>query len=175
MTNNYPNYIISLSSNVEYLNLGCTGISDVMVVDGFGGRNYSKVVFSNAETLTGVSFRNCVIGELELPKVKNGFTQGYTYFSGCVLNTLKLPELNTIYYNVFQSASIKNIVFGNLSYMQYSSTFRDNHVLERVVLDQGFVPNVYSCYNLFTSTPIGDSTYLGYFGSIYVRQSMLAS
>ena len=166
--------MFALSTNVDYINLGgCsylysytlyrtepTFINTLILPDVINIQNYN-------------CFYNLTINNLSLPKIS--YIQYQYMFSGLTIEALKLPQVT----NITQSYAMANInakymAFKQLSYIGGSSMFSNCTRLEKLVLNVSSMVRTYSCYNMFNNTPIANSTYLGYYGSIYVPASLLA-
>lgn len=110
----------------------------------------TTVSFSKCTDIGGYAFRFCTsLATISFPKCT---TINGSAFQGCTnLTTVSFPECTTIENNAFSNCQ----------------------KLESVYLMGSSIPTLGT--GVFNSTPITVSTYLGYFGSIYVPSSLLAS
>lgn len=188
----------------EYALYGCTILSTPIDVDAsiyIGSnafmycRSIPYVRLNNCETIASGAFQSCnSISFIDLPTCIN---INMSAFSSCSsLSSINLPACESISGSAFYSCvALPSVYLPNCKYIGYSG-FRFCSELSTVVL-----PNIErietgafaSCPKLsvvrltgnsvaylggsaaFGSTPITLSSYLGYFGSIGVRQSLLES
>ena len=112
------------------------------------------------------------IQELTIGDVSNNIFNGnYGHFN----ETLKYVKVNnwvSIPYNTFKSCpELETAHFPLCSSSIGSFAFSGCSKLKSLILDADAVPSLWA--NAFDNTPISDSSYLGYFGSIYVKTSMV--
>jgi len=170
-----------ISSNticVDYMCLGVSSFSNNFTE----AKTFGTVELPNCTTLNYFAFANWTVSSLSLPNVTS-IPDGTYAFICTSIDTIKLPKLTTLRYNVFTpyngaiGASMKYLVFNNLTYIytsgynSYSIPFRDCYRLEKLVLDCSDKVTVGPSitYLMFSSTPMNTSSYLGYYGSIYVH------
>ena len=149
--------------------------------------NYSQIgneVFRNCYRLISVSFPECTyIGD-------NAFA------NCCNLTTISFPECVSIGFDAFENCSNLTTVsfpkctfiegFGfryctNLNFISFpkcsfigSQAFQFCKELSQIYLTGSSVP-ILSNGNAFSYTPISNSSYLGYYGSIYVPSSLVTN
>ena len=112
--------------------------------------NLETANFPSATTIASSAFSSCkYLIDISVPKVLYVSTNAFMMCS--TLQTISLPSLSRMSSNVFNGCT----------------------KLESVYLLGSSVAS--GATNMFINTPIAVSTYLGYFGSIYVRTSLLAS
>lgn len=128
------------------------------------------VSFPEATTLASSAFYLCqMLEDAYLPKV--GIIRGGAFYGCKKLSVVNIPNCSIIEYNGFYSCSLNSIflpICSNIS--QYA--FSNCKVLESVYLLSDTVC-VLSNSNAFNTTPIQYSSYLGYFGSIFVPASLV--
>ncbi len=154
----------------------------------------SKAYFSSCKQLADYAFERCsALTDISFPLLE---TIGYSAFERCSgLTEIYFPECTTIYENAFKYCSyISNIslpkltwlrasVFDTISslktiYLQECTSvgtyaFRDDKALESAYFMGSSVASAGT--NVFYNTPMQYSSYLGYFGSIYVPSSLVDS
>ena len=125
-------------------------------------RNMVTAAFSACERLTKINLPIC----REI---------GYSAFAGCkALVEINAPKCLTINESAFdRCSSLKEVSFPNCDYIKYNA-FSNCSKLESLYLNVKRPPLLqYSLTSSpFANTPIADSSYLGYFGSIYVPTSL---
>lgn len=120
-----------------------------------------QLAFYGCSSLTTISFPACItIG-----------TQAFAYCKS--LATVNFPVCTTIGTSAFDTANIVTAYFPACASIS-SSAFRYCKSLASIYFLGSSIPNLASA-NAFYFTPISSSSYLGYFGSIYVPSSLLAS
>lgn len=165
----------------------------------------SNNVFQNCQTLTTISFPQCTsIGNyafnicsslLEASFPQCTFIGSYAFQNCRNLLSINFPNCTIINDNAFYNCySLSNISFPNCTSIN-SSAFYNCSALTVISFPNCISLNQYVfryCINLssfyfmgssipsitnytFTNTPLSLSSYLGYFGSIYVPASLLAS
>lgn len=142
----------TLSSSAFY---GCVGLEIIDMPD---------LVVTYANTFT-----NCTsLKTVNLPHLSS---VGYYGFSGCVaLESIYLRGAKTIYSYAFTNCtSLKTISLPRCTGL-ITSCFRSCRSLSAIYLQE----RVYMSGNAFISTPMSLSSYLGYFGSIYVLEKDLS-
>lgn len=140
-------------------------------------------------------FNSCtVLRTISIGKLK---TVSYNNFSNVSASFIYLPELTTIYSSAFLNCSnLTYISLPSCSYL-YSNCFKGCSKLQMLDLPKGRYFYGYSLFsgcrsleaiyltsttyvtlsysNAFYNCPLSNSTYLGYYGSIFVPSTMLAS
>lgn len=144
-------------------------------------RSVQNNVFGQCSSLKSVSLPNCTyIGQyafnscilLESIHIPNVTSVTVGCFSNChVLSYVNLPQCKVVHNSAFyQCYGLKSIVLPLCS-MLYSGIFLRCSSLESVYL---LGPSVASITGTtFSNTPIALSSYLGYFGSIFVPESLV--
>lgn len=154
----------------------------------------TTVSFSKCTTIGSYAFRFCLsLATISFPKCTT--INGSAFYNCSSLTTASFPECTSIDAYAFHSCTnlttisfpectfIGNYAFSNCSNLTTvsfpkctsigSSIFSNCQKLESVYLMGSSIPTLGT--GVFNSTPITVSTYLGYFGSIYVPSSLLAS
>ena len=113
--------------------------------------------------------------ELIFPKLS---TCGQYAFQNVSVSTLKINAGFSLGTNTYLlgSTSITNIVFNSdITYLRAGYQLAANPRLTRVIFTKDILDwgTWYGMETLFANTPITQSSYLGYFGSIYVPASLL--
>lgn len=118
--------------------------------------------FCNCCNLTTISFPECV-------------SIGFNAFGDCSnLTTVSFPKCTTINGYAFHiCTNLSFISFPKCSFIG-SQAFYFCKQLSQIYLTGSSVPFL-SDSNAFSYTPISNSSYLGYFGSIYVPSSLVTS
>ena len=120
----------------------------------------SNYAFSTCSSLTTASFPKCT-------------TIGSSAFYKCInLTTISFPKCTSIGQQAFQSCtSLTTVSFPECTTIG-PYAFSNCQKLESTYFMGSSIPSVGQL--IFTNTPIANSTYLGYYGSIYVPASLLA-
>lgn len=156
--------------------------------------NLTTAIFPNATNIGSSAFRHCtILTTANFPKVTN---IGSTVFYGCGrLTTANFPNVTVIGASAFltclkltsisfpNATSIGNYAFARCSLLASISfpkastigigAFSGCSKLSALYLTGTSIVKL--SLNAFKDTPMSNSTYLGYFGSIYVPTSLLAS
>lgn len=120
-----------------------------------------QLAFYGCSSLTTISFPACItIG-----------TQAFAYCKS--LATVNFPVCTTIGTSAFDTANIVTAYFPACASIG-SSAFRACTSLTSIYFLGSSIPKL-AAVTAFNATPISKSSYLGYFGSIYVPLSLLAS
>lgn len=130
--------------------------------------------FPSVTSLYTCAFTRCYeLSSISFPALQ---TIGSYAFGSCsALSQAYFPNVTSIYSNAFNNCvSLEMISLPNLSSIYLSSTFANCSNLRSVYLLGSSVAGIGNS-NAFSMTPIMFSTYLGYYGSIFVRASMLDS
>lgn len=132
----------------------------------------TEASFPSCKIVGGSAFRNCSSLEtINFPVCEIISAYAFTYCSS--LTSAYAPECETIYASAFYAcASLKLISFPKCTSM-FAVTFGSCSALESAYFLGSVVPTLNN--NPFMSTPLSESSYLGYFGSIFIRQSLLQS
>lgn len=139
--------------------------------------------FYNCSNLTIASFSKCTtIGSNVFTNCYNLITASFpsclqiggTAFRSCYnLTIISFPLCSMIFSYAFsQCSNLSVISFPNVKSMS-AYVFQQCSKLESAYFMGRSIPTVGT--TIFAATPIANSTYLGYFGSIYVPSSLLAS
>ena len=137
----------------------CTGLS---VVD-----------LPSATSILSYAFHNCR-GLLSV-NLSAATSIGSNAFNSCVaLTYVNAPVVSTIGNYAFSGClALKEVRFASAGLRLSSFAFYSCNSLESLYLMGSSVAGLYT--SVFAFTPMVDSTYLGYYGSIYVPASLLAS
>lgn len=180
LLNVYGGSVITIAGSVfqDCYNLSIVSFPMLQNVWSYAFYNCSSLLsFSCSSTLLNGSciFWNC--RGLKYVNIPSAVTCGSRAFAN---------DYDLKYINVKNAATVSSTAFQNCSslksYMVTSTTFRINgsYVFQGCQALESFylfttgnimMSNAYE----FNFTPLSDSSYLGYFGSIYVRQSLLSS
>lgn len=172
-------YLPNLSSSAYYL--------------GLEGKSALRVI--NLDNCTdGIYLQNCTsLESVSFPKAYTGSFYGctslktvnmplcrvlYNYaFRNCTaLTSISVPELKELReYSIFENCtSLRLISLPKCSYISGSSMFSNCSNLSMFVIGTGYSSVcVLSTFRTFDSSPIEYSSYLGYYGSIYVPASLV--
>lgn len=156
-------------------------------------KSLTSLNLSTASQLSMFAFMSCTnLISVDLPSVTE---IGASAFSGCSnLSTVNMPMLSDINQYAFakcgsleslnfpKAQHIVNYAFGGCSNLTslsipecqalWSNAFSDCNKLSQVFITGSQICALkYS--NVFTNCPIGKSSYLGYFGSVYVPSSLV--
>lgn len=148
----------------------------------------SDTNFQNQTTFTSYCFQNCLsLKYVSYPRV---VTLSGSCFQGCInLSYVNFwgskCSLNRIFSNAFYSCSalgsimfgMDDSLYGGNCYI-YPSAFQYCTSLSKVYIPHySQASNIHALQNVnaFANTPLSDSTYLGYYGSIYVPESLYSS
>lgn len=118
--------------------------------------------FQSCRSLTSISFPVCtMIGD-------------YAFQNCSMLTSVTFPECDTILGLAFQSCSRLNFIDIPKCSDIYNGVFKSCLALSKAIVGTSIsvICNL-SNSSVFQSTPIAQSSYLGYFGSIYVPSSLL--
>ena len=153
-------------------------------IDAFNGTHFESIALPSctSASATGLFYSCSKLQTVEMPLASQ---IGFSAFAGCSkLTTVSLPEATEIMNEAFQDCVLlSSILLPKLSYFGYS-VFKGCVKLESVMIPYTSYGRACATIpeNAFENTPITDSSYLGYFGSIYVAstavenyQSMYAS
>ena len=135
----------------------------------------SSVSLPNVTNINSSAFYHCsTLQSFDAPSLKN--VSGAGLMSCTNLSEVSVPALTSLGQSAFVNCyALKMISLPVVTNISASSIFAGCSKLESVYMRLGLsastVPTIKS--NIFNTTPIVNSTYLGYFGSIYVLSSML--
>lgn len=138
-----------------------------------GCTSLSQIVFPNCIAIRSNAFMDCTsLNSVSLPELTTIY---YCAFSNCTsLSVLELPNCLSLYSNaLWKVSNLKTISLPNANRIG-SSAFGNCQKLESIYLLRS-TRAALSNANAFANTPISNSTYLGYFGSIYVPESLVDS
>ena len=167
-------YAARACTNLEYVSFPtCTYIGEY----GFEEcKKLSEVSFPSCSFVASSAFQECTsLARIDFPLC--GSIGGSAFKSCPSLTNVELPVLSSIGVSAFHSCiNLEKITLPNIRYFT-SSVFYGCVKLSQVFL---LGPNVAGIINygnggVFGNTPISKSTYLGYFGSIYVPASLYDS
>ena len=132
----------------------------------------SEVSFPEATYINNSAFRRCYsLTKASLPSV---LTIEAQVFSSCaLLSDVYIPNVKSIGSSAFWSCT--SLAMVRLEQVTRISTtaFARCTNLSQVYILASSICTLYN--NVFSSTPIANSTYLGYWGSIYVPSSLVSS
>ena len=136
----------------------CSNLSEVNMSQ---VKNIGSYAFYRCSSLTNASFPNCLnVGDY-------AFVQCYS------LTTASSPNCSIIGHGAFQEcSSLSSISFPNCLIIG-SYAFYICSSLSKAYFLASSIPTL-SNVDVFQNTPMSNSSYLGYFGSIYVRASLLS-
>lgn len=141
--------------------------------DGFRGcQSLTSIYLPSCLEIGSSAFANCtILSEISLPCISSIYSGA---FAECDLRSVHLATAKEIGSNAFFGN--KNLTVFDITYSGtlglYSSVFYGCEKLESVYFRGSSVAKGYYS-NLFLNTPITESSYLGYYGSIYVPSSLL--
>lgn len=141
----------------------------------YGCNELTSVSLPLCTFISDRAFSGCY--KLQLIDLPECETIGDSVFYGCAsLSSVSIPNCNTIRKDAFRSCTnaLTSVSLPALSVI-YSYAFGNCSKLESVYIFTSAVPQMSATGQAFYQTPIGNSTYLGYFGSIYVRASLADS
>lgn len=122
-----------------------------LTIDHDAFQNCSALSFADFPTCTDISsyaFRSCGLISINLPECSN---IGSNAFLNCKIAEIVLPKCKTLGSYAFQSCkSLASVYLTSSSVVSISTT------------------------DVFQSTPLSNSSYLGYFGSIFVPESLVS-
>ena len=145
--------------------------------------NISSAAFYCCSNLTAVIMPNCIqVGiyafsdctNLSIVSLQNCVSiNGYAFYNCSNLTSVFSPNCSIIGQQAFYSCSnLASISFLRCTSIG-TSAFYDCRKLESIYFMGNFIASLGSY--AFNNTPITNSTYLGYYGSIYVPSSLLTS
>lgn len=164
----------SYISNIQQIYSTLSGMGAVIP----SNKNISNI-YTTLDTLhldTGNNFKNLVEGNVSGNYIGNASYISTRYaFRDVPVTSITFPECQTISTRVFGYCSTLQSV--NFSVCREIGTyaFESCTNLSIVNLQNNSVVPTLSGSNAFLSTPIANSTYLGYYGSIYVPASLYSN
>lgn len=156
--------------NLEYADLP----KAVYLGPAFSGcSKLTEVSIPSARELYNFTFYRC--SSLSHINIDNVWLIGSSTFENCIgMSEISFKKAETLgektFYNCY---NIKRILTCNLIWLSYSSTFARCESLESLYLLKNDICSL-SYSNIFDSTPIVESSYLGHYGSIYVPSQLLS-
>lgn len=134
-------------------------------------RSLSSVNLPNVELVSSTCFRNCsFLTNINLPNAIRISTQ--TFMSCSSLTDVSLPKVRTLSTDAFWCCTALKSVSLPEATSIHARVFGSCYSLSAVYLLSKYVCTAGSS-NIFISTPMTASSYLGYFGSIYVPSSLV--
>lgn len=150
----------------------------------------NKVSLPMAKSIMGSAFGYCSsIEELDLPNCE--YVGSYAFASCSLLSKVSLPALKSYDISPFYSCplitelDLPSLEYAFVSLGGYAKTVKLTNIqeissyafaymsrLESLYIYASSVPKLMDWYGPFANTPIVASSYLGYFGSIYVPASL---
>ena len=158
-------------SNLPYIDMPeCKNLYDMV----FGNcTNLSYALLPKCKTIARHAFANCT--NLSYVDASNCTMVASSAFYSCYnLSSINVPNCRAIGSCAFYECSkLQSISLPCCSSIDASAFYKCSK-LESIYILSTTVPSL-SNYNAFTNTPISNSTYLGYFGSIYVLSTLVNS
>lgn len=154
----------------ELLNVSANGFEGATIL---GTLDLPKARYLGAYALS-----NLKCSDISMPQVSMVSNYALYRVSASTLKFNAVMSMGTHTNYQFAGASVKYFVFNNNIQTFYQGyNFADNSVLEKVVFKGSILTwgNWYGSNTVFPNTPIANSTYLGYYGSVYVPRSYLDS
>ena len=191
--NKIANYVFAYCTSLQSVSFPeCTNIG----AWAFGGCfSLQSVSFPKCTTIGGSAFNNC--SSLQSISFPECTTIGGNAFAYCIsLQSVSFPKCTTISHYAFQSCiSLTSISFPKCTTISYSAfisctSLQSVVFLKCTLIDRSAFDNCTSLQSIyllassictlsattaFYNTPISNSTYLGYFGSIYVPASLVSN
>lgn len=134
-------------------------------------KSLTSVDFSSCKTIRSSAFAYCyALASINFPECTTIESIAFGYCSA--LTSVNFPACTTIGSNAFGYCSTLAVASFSSCNIIYMYAFRNCISLESLYLLSTSVCTL-SSTNVFMSTPMSLSTYLGYFGSIYVPSSLL--
>ena len=168
-------YIFSSCINLENINI--PHLQKVYGSPFMGCDKLTTLSFSELTTVDNYGFGDMyALQSIDLP-VCTLLNSG-AFRNDSVLTTVNIPNCEQIgSYAFYSCSSLKTLSFPKCEYIEGIYTFYSCRMLESLYLLTSKVPtlkedDMYGTVNAFDYTPITDSSYLGYYGSIYVRASL---
>ena len=141
---------------------------------GFSGcYNLKSIILHRTVSLGSGCFHNCY----NLEKIENDFlisgtaSWAFAYCSSLKEINLFFNLVNIASYTFFGCHNLSKIIFGHQNIQ--SNAFSGCSKLESIFMLTCSIPTLSA--NAFSGTPIADSSYLGYYGSIYVPSSKVSN
>lgn len=171
-----PSYAFIDATNLDGSVNGVLNFSNVTNIGSSAFSGCTKLTHisgPNVTTLGSNAFYNCY--SLTTASFPNATSIGSATFYGCiVLTTVSFLKVTHIGTNAFTYCSaLTTVSFPNVTSIG-TYAFRSCRALSSLYLTGSSVASL-NGMNAFSSTPMSLSSYLGYFGSIYVPTSLLAS
>ena len=165
------NYVFQNCSKLESIDIpNCSYIGDRAF---YSCSSLSYVSIPNVEYIGNSAFYSCrILSSIDMP---NCSYIGNSIFGNCTnLSSISIPNCSYIGSYAFTYCNnLSYISIPNCSYIG-GSAFYFCSKLESIYILSTKVPALNNS-NAFNSTPISRSTYLGYFGSIYVLSTLVNS
>lgn len=148
-----------------------------------GCHNLQSVDFPVATVLGTAAFQNCIkLSDVSLPRIVSVYSSAFRFgansasastYGNSVLSELYLPNCSIIWTDaIIRAIGLRKVSLPMISSINNYFCYQCSS-LESVYLFGESVATLGS--SAFLLTPLLDSTILGYFGSIYVRASLLTS
>ena len=164
----------------RYAFLSCVNLNTISLPECLSISNY---VFSGCNNLKDVNLQKCeFIGvsafadckSLSYISMPECITLGANAFYSCTsLETAYIPKCETIDGNAFEGCTkLSELYLPVCKSLKNQYQFRNCTILEKLVLLSESVCQIFRS-NALQNTPIANSSYLGYFGSIYVPASLV--
>jgi len=136
----------------------------------------TNVYLPNLLSIDGNAFARCVkLSSIDLPELlyMSGSGADYgTFFSCVLLSSVSIPKCSQLGAYDFQKCSLLREISLPACGIIGNGVFRSCTALESVYIGYSSVATL-KHINAFASTPMSLSSYLGYFGSIYVPASLV--
>lgn len=132
-----------------------------------------SISIPNAITVSNSTFYFCSsLSNVDMPKTQN--LGEYAFYSCSNLENASIPLARNILTRTFERcSSLSKLICENTNIIYSSAFYRCNNLSELYLYTNSITKLNNS--NAFTSTPMVDSSYLGYYGSIYVPNNLLDS
>ena len=132
-----------------------------------------SVYFPKCTAVHGSAFQGCsILTSVVMPSLSS---IGALCFAGTNLEEADFPLCSMIQENTFNTCTnLKSVYLSKCSLISLAAFFGCT-ALESLVLLSSKVVEIYNYSTTFASTPILSSEYLGYWGSIYVPESLVSA
>lgn len=134
----------------------------------------SYISLPNCKMISGYAFFSCLdISSIIFPNCETMKSNAFAFCTS--LSFVSLPKCKSLIGPVFQyNTSLNTVILNSLEKISGSSTFKKCQALESLYILASSVATL-ERYNVFDSTPMSISTYLGHFGSIFVPESLVSN
>ena len=188
---NVLSYAFRYCSSLKEIHLSSVFCLSVFAFEGC--KKLSIIDLENIQSIPTGAFLNCGLISVDMPNCtiiqNNAFIScslmesislsvctaiGSSAFSGCVkLKDVYVPVLNCVEQKMFSDCGSLNTISLPVCNKLSDSAFYNCKKLESIYLLSTSIVTLIA--NAFTNTPISKSTYLGYYGSVFVPSSLVDS